>query len=198
MKTNIAWCIVLPKRLSIGKELRFSEDGGFLKGHFLQLSEGLVKGLSVLHQNNVAHLDIKPSNLVCTGDRTLQITDFDNAIRLEGAEDEIDDYCGTKRWIAPEIGEEHGPRRKYRPILADKWSCGRVLALFAKYHGSNDLGLTDFANRLMNEEPCERPALLEWTNRMEKEANHGSIVPQKRHFTHVDVDDNRSTSDGTQ
>jgi len=81
--------------------------------------------------------------------------------------------------MAPEIGEENGPSRMYSPILADKWSCGRVLAAFADIRGGNDRGLAAFARQLMNGDPHARPAILEWSESMD---GHGSValVPTKR------------------
>ncbi len=76
--------------------------------------------------------------------------------------------------MAPEIGEENGPRRPYSPILADKWSCGKVLALLADKHGRDDGGLATFARRLMDSDSRRRPSLLEWSE------GSVALVPAKR------------------
>ncbi|KLO08979.1 kinase-like protein [Schizopora paradoxa] len=157
-------CIVLPMARSLEEQLHFNADGGLLRGKFLQLSRHLLEGLSFLHHSLIAHMDIKPGNLVYTSDYDLQIIDFDIAIRLTNAEEKVDIFCGTTDWMAPEIGsEEKGPSRPYSPILADRWSCGRVLLEFSKrLQGEHDYGLRDFAMQMMSIEPSKRPSLLEW------------------------------------
>ena len=82
--------------------------------------------------------------------------------------------------MAPEIGEENGPRQMYSPMRADsadKWLCGRVLNLFAERHGKVDEGLKGFAARLMNGDPRKRPSLLEWS---ESKTKAIIAVPKKR------------------
>jgi len=44
---------------------------------------------------------------------------------------------------------------------------------------------------LMDEDPCKRPSLLEWSNRMEVEEGSGSLVPSKRGLVSDDEDDDR-------
>ncbi len=135
VSSNIGTCIVLPKRHSVDLELRLFPDYGSVRGRLIEFSRNLLEGLSFLHEHKIAHLDIKPRNLVYTDDFLLQIIDFDIAVQLADINDQIDEYCGTKDWMAPEIGEENGPRHSYSPILADKWSCGRVLAILRRDSG---------------------------------------------------------------
>jgi serine/threonine protein kinase len=177
--SNAGTCVVLPERQSIKEQLECFADGGDLRGMFLDLSEDLTIGLSFLHRNGIAHLDIKLSNLVYTNESRprLEIIDFDIAVQVQNEEEEIDDYCGSRDWMAPEIGEENGPRRMYSPMRADKWSCGRVLRLFAERHGKADEGLRGFAARLMDGDPRKRPPLLEWH---ESKTKVKIAVPRKR------------------
>ncbi len=74
----------------------------------------------------------------------------------------------------PKSEKSMGPRRLYSPILADKWSCGKVLALFADKHGRDEGGLATFARRLMDSDPRRRPSLLEWSE------GSVALVPAKR------------------
>ena len=177
--SNAGPCIVLPERQSVKEQLGCFTDGGDLPGMFLDLSRDLTIGLSFLHKNGIAHLDVKPSNLVYTNESRprLEIIDFDIAVQVQNEEEEIDEYCGSKDWMAPEIGEEDGPRRMYSPMRADKWSCGRVLRLFAERHGKADEGLGGFAARLMNGDPRKRPPLLEWH---ESKTKVTIAIPKKR------------------
>ena len=61
----------------------------------------------------------------------------------------------------PEIGTKTSRRRLYSPVRADKYSCGRVFRGFADAHGEDDEGLGRFADRLMDQNPYERPQLIE-------------------------------------
>ncbi len=44
----------------------------------------------------------RPDNLVIDQDFCLKIIDFDLAMQVDGDE-EVNDQCGTERWIAPEF-----------------------------------------------------------------------------------------------
>ncbi|KAI0291835.1 kinase-like domain-containing protein, partial [Russula brevipes] len=85
----------------------------------------LIEGVAFLHEWCVAHRDIKPDNLVLDRDFCLKIIDFDLAMRVRDEDEEVDDQCGTKYWIAPEV--ENNNLKRHSPMRADRWACGRVL-----------------------------------------------------------------------
>ncbi|XP_026157880.1 striated muscle preferentially expressed protein kinase isoform X3 [Mastacembelus armatus] len=64
----------------------------------------VLEGLCYLHQKNIAHLDIKPENILMASSGTdrIRICDFGNAIKMETSEEY---YCkyGTPEYVAPEI-----------------------------------------------------------------------------------------------
>ncbi|XP_043965423.1 striated muscle preferentially expressed protein kinase-like isoform X6 [Gambusia affinis] len=64
----------------------------------------ILEGLRYLHQKNIAHLDVKPENILMAspGSDLIRICDFGNAIKLDTSEDY---YCkyGTPEYVAPEI-----------------------------------------------------------------------------------------------
>jgi hypothetical protein len=151
--------LILPKLHTLCNELLIDSRG--VSGRE-QLGWGLVKGLAYLHEHNIAHLDIKPDNLVCDDDFRLKIIDFDIAIKVEDENTEIDEYCGTEDWTAPEVGERDSPTPPwYSPIKADRWSCGYVI-----WHhimaGNGDSYLSKFAEQLMANDPQQRPSLPDW------------------------------------
>jgi serine/threonine protein kinase len=86
----------------------------------------LIDAVSFLHQEHIAHLDIKLQNLVVLK-HCLFIIDFGISVHVDGAEMLINYCCRTPGWMAPEIERLDGPRLLYSPIRADLWSCGLVL-----------------------------------------------------------------------
>lgn len=152
------WAI-FPKLNSLGKSLGID---GRLRGKLVQLGWDLVNGLAHLHRLNIAHLDIKPDNLLYDDACRLQITDFDVAVRVKDEDEEIDKYVGTDGWMAPEIRKrnELGVGFYYKPIKADRWSCGKVL--LGLMNIERDTLLLTYATQLMVRMPDHRPSLLEW------------------------------------
>jgi serine/threonine protein kinase len=96
-----------------------------LQSRVAKVCWGLIKGLASLHELRIAHRDIKPDNLVVDQDFSLKIIDFDIAIQLKAEDEEVNDECGTKYWMAPEV--EKKPVVTSSPIRADRWSCERIL-----------------------------------------------------------------------
>ena len=154
----------------IFRELRSVDEqvyvgGGDLHGHFVDLSRDLANGIVFMHNSGIAHLDIKPGNLVYDKDFRLQIIDFDTSVWAKNEEFMIRGYIGSEWWMAPEIGKEDEKdedRPLYSPIRADRYSCGRVFEAFAKCQRGSDGGLRAFAEKLMNPDPKSRPRLTEW------------------------------------
>jgi len=83
----------------------------------------LINALSYLHSRGVAHLDLKPENLLLGDDFQLKITDFDLSY-FEG--DEEIKGCGTKFYRAPELVFNSG----LKPQAADIFSAGILLFMF--------------------------------------------------------------------
>ncbi|KAF9060454.1 kinase-like domain-containing protein, partial [Rhodocollybia butyracea] len=92
------------------------------------MSRDLANGLNFLHENGIAHLDVKPHNMVYDERFNLYLIDFDAAERVEGVQSTINEVRGTKLWMAPGFPELFAEVTKgtYSPILADRFSCGCV------------------------------------------------------------------------
>ena len=83
--------IVMPREIPLQSVLSYSERWSF----------DLVSGLMFLHRRHIAHMDIKPSNLVCTRDSVLKIIDF-NLAEYEVNLNTTKLKCrGTAGWMAP-------------------------------------------------------------------------------------------------
>jgi serine/threonine protein kinase len=155
LKLNIGTFICVPEGTTL--------DIGFALGKFgnnvVDFSRQLIEGVGFLHRHGIAHLDIKPQNIVARSDR-LFIIDFDISVRVSGPNELIDRWCGTPGWMAPEIGRQDGPRRSYSPIRADLWSCGQVLRYLAREGTVKEENPFEaLAWRLLNKRPQKRPLL---------------------------------------
>lgn len=102
-----------------------------MNNHTLQFNEKLIRtymhqlveGLEYLHSNGIAHLDVKPENVLFKKNFGLMLADFDLSIKIE--EDKTIDTKGTKNFRAPEI--YNGTCKN--PKLADVYSLGIILFL---------------------------------------------------------------------
>ncbi|KAJ3991501.1 kinase-like domain-containing protein [Lentinula boryana] len=163
VETSDLTYIILPELRSVDEQVYIG--GGHLRGHFVNLARDLAHGVVFMHNSGIAHLDIKPKNLVYDKDLRLQIIDFDTSVFAKDEEFLVRGYIGSEWWMAPEIGKEEDDeedRPWYSPIRADRYSCGRVFEAFAKCQRRSDGGLRVFAEKLMDPNPQLRPKLTEW------------------------------------
>jgi serine/threonine protein kinase len=77
-------------------------------GH--SLARQFLEGVRFLHRHLVAHLDLKPDNIVVSARTRLRIIDFSVAVRVPRLESRIKGYQGTKGWVAPEVERNPGCR----------------------------------------------------------------------------------------
>jgi protein-serine/threonine kinase len=92
----------------------------------------LIRGVEYLHEMGVAHLDLKPQNIVLTVHGSLRITDFGNAECFRMAWEKearmTIGRCGTPSYISPEqyLDEEFDPK------AADVWATGVIYIAMRK------------------------------------------------------------------
>lgn len=85
----------------------------------------MASGLAYLHENHVVHGDVKPENVMLSGNGTVKIGDFGQS-QFFGRRDVFNRTLGTPAYLAPEVcaGES------YRGRQADIWALGVSLYLF--------------------------------------------------------------------
>jgi len=129
----------------------------FLKNHHHEIDDKLVRtyfrqlidGLEYLHNNDVAHMDLKLENLLLSNDFLLKIADFDMA---HFKEDAIIISNGTKYYRAPEVMKG----KCNIPKMADIFSAGVILftlktkGIFPQFE-SNEIEGILFSDLLYND-----------------------------------------------
>ncbi|XP_066998235.2 serine/threonine-protein kinase 17A [Anabrus simplex] len=118
--------MALVLELASGGELQrvLDENEALDEGHAVHVMRQILDGLSFLHDHNIAHLDLKPQNLLLTADYPdcdIRLCDFGiSRVIQDGVE--VREIVGTPDYVAPEI-------LSYEPIslATDIWSVG-VLA----------------------------------------------------------------------
>jgi hypothetical protein len=126
--------------------------------------QGLVNGVAYLHENGIAHLDLKFDNLLYDSNTGfLKIIDFGVSERVKDAEEEVEGFRGTEGWTAPEVGQEHGPTQRFSAIRADRWACGWILQSFFEAGCETEhRAYESLAEKLVVRDPRQRPSLVEW------------------------------------
>ncbi|XP_057680590.1 striated muscle preferentially expressed protein kinase-like isoform X3 [Corythoichthys intestinalis] len=103
-----------------------------------QSVQQVLEGLRYLHEKDIAHLDIKPENILMAdaGSDKIRICDFGNAIRLQSSEEH---YCkyGTPEYVAPEIVNQNpvSTATDIWPVAVITYLCLTGVSPFA---GEND------------------------------------------------------------
>lgn len=139
--------------------------------------KGVLKGLAYLHAKNIAHRDIKLSNVLLDATNQIKLCDFGVAASIVDGERWT--LCGTPNYVAPEIvaGDQA------HSTAVDLWSVGCLAhallagrpapvqarartALGGRPRGEDDDSLSAtlsplasaFVRRLLQEDPLQRPS----------------------------------------
>ena len=92
----------------------------------LRYVSAILDSLTYLEQNNIAHKDIKPSNILIDSHGHPKLSDFGLASFIE--EDRLsEDFSGSLAFCPPELLQ----RKPFNPMKADIWSFGVTLYYLA-------------------------------------------------------------------
>ena len=142
-----------------------------LESNLFSIAKQLIEGVAFMHEHGVAHLDLKPENIIVDSSTgQLSIIDYSVSQRVSGTSEMLAGFAGMPRHIAPEVGD-----KPYSPIRADLWSCGNVLHNLS--YRCRQSSQRDFLLRvcdcLMSKNPLERPHMSEvvrwmsdWTDKI--------------------------------
>jgi Protein kinase domain len=124
-----------------------------LESNLFSIAKQLIEGIAFMHEQGVAHLDLKPENIIVDSSTgRLSIIDYSVSQRVSGPDEMFAGFAGTLGHVAPEVGQE-----PYSPIRADLWSCGNVLHILS----NRCQQVIRICNRLMSKNPLERPSMSE-------------------------------------
>jgi serine/threonine protein kinase len=129
--------------------------------HLWSVAKQLFEAVDFMHQHGVAHMDLKPNNiLIPVNGGRLIVIDFNRSLRVKGVEHRFRGVVGTPGYIAPEVAAGDG---LYSAIRADLWSCGKTLEeLCDKCRPSTDRStLLEISWQLMDEDPKKRPMMAD-------------------------------------
>jgi eukaryotic-like serine/threonine-protein kinase len=112
------------------------EDGPLPPRYAAQIGLSVLAALEVAHKNGVLHRDVKPSNVLISGDGRIVLTDFGLASTEEVDSDAMgDSVLGSPDYIAPERAHDGSSSAR-----ADLWSLGATL--YAAVEGRTPFGRT--------------------------------------------------------
>ncbi|KAL5533565.1 hypothetical protein ACEPAG_25 [Sanghuangporus baumii] len=97
-------------------------------GHETEIAWDLLTIVSRSHDLHIAHLDIKPANILWDpSTHSIRVIDFDSSEILDpNGSGKMRGIFGTSGFAAPEVESEKG--LEYDPFLADAFSCGQVIS----------------------------------------------------------------------
>ncbi|KAI5172663.1 NUAK family, SNF1-like kinase [Nematocida sp. LUAm3] len=91
-----------------------------------QIISQLIDALIFLHKKNIAHLDIKPENILLNSNYRIKLIDFGSS-KISLKNGSIEAYGGTPQYASPEAISGG----IYNGFLSDSWSLGVLFFLMA-------------------------------------------------------------------
>ena len=85
----------------------------------------IFSAIDYLHSINIVHCDIKPENFVLKINKTkteLKLVDFGNIRRKPKDKERLNNFSGTREYMAPEALENYGFNEKF-----DEWAAGVIM-----------------------------------------------------------------------
>ena len=108
--------IPLNQAICMQKKQRFAEEDA------KKIFRDIVEGVNYLHENNIAHRDLKLDNILID-DNTCTIMDLGLSEKVGQHNPEEQDFCGTPSYCSPEIILQNN----YRGKESDIWALGVIL-----------------------------------------------------------------------
>lgn len=159
--------------------LEFLDDYNINEAEARMMFRQIIEGVGHLHKNKIAHMDIKPENILIRGSSELKLADFGSIYQWNEESPSTSGKAGTSFYCAPEVK----CNKSYSAEKADIWSLGITLHVmmtgFWPYLGQTEKevlsnakkgkvdiaeehlsdSLVDFLNTMLHVNPNERPCI---------------------------------------
>lgn len=121
----------------------------------IQIAQGVLGGLIIIHNERIFHRDIKPENILMDEEKTPKVSDL-GISKMLGSVDQASSTVGTLHYMSPEMLGSEGAS-----FPADIWSMG--VTLYEMVTGRWPFGdpetpmgvMADLIRRETQEKPCE-------------------------------------------
>lgn len=132
-----------------------------LKEELFRLIQEFLKGVAFLHKNQVAHLDLKPENVLVSMEGEVRIIDYGTSVLARETKSlRVKGLIGTNGFMAPEILREE----EFLVFPADIYSAGCVIREMFLGPGTGRgkrLRVEKLVKKLKSELPEDRPTAEE-------------------------------------
>lgn len=139
----------------------YSNRGPLSESQITFCLQGIVAGLNYLHENGIAHRDIKCANCLLGSEGVVKLADFGASKRFE-SDSIVSGLKGTPHWMAPEVIK--GTQMTTGWMKADVWSLGcTVVEMFtAKVpYAEYENPMTAMYKIASGEVPSFKPSILQ-------------------------------------
>lgn len=99
----------------------YLRNGALRESQASNTTRQILKGLKYLHNNGIAHRDVKGANVLLCSNGLMKLADFGASKRI-GSESIVSGLKGTPQWMAPEVIK--GNITNIEWTMADIWSVG--------------------------------------------------------------------------
>lgn len=100
-------------------------EEGFPENISIKIFKKIVECVKILHDNRIAHCDIKPENVLVGNDFSIKLIDFGFSQILENDDNFIYEYRGSDMYASPEIQNKN--MNGYDALKSDIFSLGVLL-----------------------------------------------------------------------
>lgn len=170
-----------------GNLLDFVNHNTLNKDDIKTISKGILEAIEYIHNNGIAHCDIKPENILLDANFTPKLSDFGLSINCNNGE------CGTGGsydYAAPELFQGNMNDR----IISDIWAFGILLFAISEKHFPHNSGSDVLRGSLsINTDDRDLKRLVQMCTKIDPEERpkaHELLNDEYFHFSYNNYEEN--------